>query len=477
MYLQLPWYEPQYVYQTLRNHEPSFLLESCGGNYKNFRYSFIGIHPRIIIKSKDKKISIFTRTEEGRYRVQETWGNPFEVLRELILHKQSQGINIHPELPSTSILPFSGGMVGYIGYDMVHHIETLPSTSIDDLKLPHMFMMEVETIIGFDHMNRQSWLIINNRDQDAYGRYISQLLEKKAKAIDEFQFPGDETRGTIKPIGNMSRKEYINMVRYCKEYISAGDIFQANLSQRFSIYVDEADPFYLYSILTRINPSPFSAFIDGGDFQIVCASPERLVKCGDNIMETRPIAGTIRRGRDKEEEALLKKALFSSPKECAEHIMLIDLERNDLGKVSVPGSVKVDELMVAEIYSHVIHIVSNIKSTLAPGKDLIDIITAMFPGGTITGVPKVRCMEIIDELEPTQRGPYTGSIGYIGYNGNMDLNIIIRSLIIKDGWAHIQVGGGIVADSDPEKEYEETLHKGAALFKAIETATGIKISL
>jgi len=468
MYFQLPWCEPQHLYQILRDHEPSFLLESRGGSYKTSRYSFIGIHPRIIIKSKDKKISFF---EKGKYLIKDIYGNPFQILKEVI-SQRSRECRFIKNLP----LPFPGGMAGYIGYDMVHHIERLPATTIDDLKLPDMFLMEVDKLIGFDHLNRQAWLITEQSDLEEYGRYLSGLIQRRADKLSNMSIYGD-SRKIIKPLCNMSRKEYIRMVEYCKEYISAGDIFQANLSQRFAVPIEGIDPFYIYSILTKINPSPFSAFINGGDFHIVCGSPERLVRCTNNVVETRPIAGTVRRGKNEREEASLIKALFSSPKECAEHIMLIDLERNDLGKVCVPGTVRVDELMVGERYSHVIHIVSNIKGTLAPGKDLIDIIIAMFPGGTITGVPKVRCMEIIDELEPTRRGPYTGSIGYITYWGNMDLNIIIRSFIIKDGWAYIQVGGGIVADSDPEREYEETLHKGAALFRALEIAKGAKISL
>jgi anthranilate/para-aminobenzoate synthase component I len=266
----------------------------------------------------------------------------------------------------------------------------------------------------------------------------------------------------------MGKTEYMNIVRKAKEYIRAGDIFQANLSQRVSSKIGDADPWHIYKILSNINPSPFAAYMDMGDYFIASSSPERLVKVSGNEVETRPIAGTRPRGADAEGDKLMRNDLLLNEKERAEHLMLIDLERNDLGKISDYSTVKVDELMITEEYSHVIHIVSNIKGTLAEGKDCFDAIRATFPGGTITGVPKVRCMEIIDELEPVTRGPYTGSLGYIDFNGDMDLNIIIRTFVIKDGKAYVQAGAGIVADSDPEREYYETLKKAEALIKTLE---------
>ena len=272
----------------------------------------------------------------------------------------------------------------------------------------------------------------------------------------------------INVVSNLTEKEYIDMVKRCKEYISAGDIFQANLSQRLSASVKGTDPLNIYRVLRGINPSPFSAFIDTGSFQLVSSSPERLVRLNNGVADTRPIAGTRPRGKSYAENGMLMDELITSEKERAEHIMLVDLERNDLGRVCKYGSVKVDEFMVLESYSHVTHIVSNVSGDMNSQLKVFDLIEAVFPGGTITGVPKIRCMEIIDELEPTTRGPYTGSIGYISYTGDMDLNIIIRTFIIKDGWAHIQVGAGIVADSDPEKEYKETLYKAEALLKTLE---------
>ena len=257
------------------------------------------------------------------------------------------------------------------------------------------------------------------------------------------------------------------MVIRCKEYISAGDIYQANLSQRFSASIGGTNALNLYKILRTVNPSPFAAYLDFGDLQLASSSPERLIRLREGVADTRPIAGTRRRGSDKAEMRELSKELLTSEKERAEHIMLLDLERNDLGKVCSYGSVVVDEIMVVEDYSHVIHIVSNVRGKLAPGKDAFDLVRAVFPGGTITGVPKVRCMEIIDELEPVARGLYTGSMGYFSNSGDMDMNIIIRTFVVKDGIAYLQVGAGIVADSDPEAEYRETIEKAEALKKAL----------
>jgi aminodeoxychorismate synthase component I len=265
----------------------------------------------------------------------------------------------------------------------------------------------------------------------------------------------------------MSETDYARRVRRCLEYIAAGDIYQANLSHRFAVELGGRSPRSIYRRLREINPSPFAALIELPDVTLVSCSPERLVRrCGQDV-ETRPIAGTRPRGTSTDEDRLLVEDLLMNPKERAEHIMLVDLERNDLGRVCSYGSVRVDEFMAVERYSHVSHIVSNIRGRLAPGRNALDLIRAVFPGGTVTGVPKVRCMEIIDELEPVRRGPYTGSIGYLSASGDLDLNIIIRTLVIAGARAYLQVGAGIVADSDPLREYQETLFKAEALLKAL----------
>ncbi|MBI4837693.1 MAG: anthranilate synthase component I family protein, partial [Nitrospirae bacterium] len=266
----------------------------------------------------------------------------------------------------------------------------------------------------------------------------------------------------------MGKERYMDIVRKAKEYIKAGDIFQANLSQRVSADIGDITPWQIYLQLKEINPSPFAGYLNMGDYHIVSSSPERLLRVQGNTVETRPIAGTRPRGADAGGDKKMRTELLLNEKERAEHLMLIDLERNDLGRISDYGSVFVDEFMVTEDYSHVIHIVSNVSGAIAKGKDCFDAIRAAFPGGTITGVPKVRCMEIIDELEPVARGPYTGSFGYIGFNGTMDLNIIIRTFVIKKNIAYVQAGAGIVADSDPEKEYYESLKKAEALIKTLE---------
>jgi anthranilate synthase component 1/para-aminobenzoate synthetase component 1 len=355
---------------------------------------------------------------------------------------------------------------------MVRLFESLQHKPCDDLKLPDMFFMIIDAVVAFDHKERRVWIISVIDKDDNNADECIELMNDLEGMIDKGRsllYQGSLSHGLkIKMTSNLTRKDYVGMVRQCKEYISSGDIFQANLSQRLSVSIKDIDPLNLYRVLREVNPSPFSAFIDTGDMQIVSSSPERLARLGNGMVETRPIAGTRPRGRNQLENRILAEELLASDKERAEHIMLVDLERNDIGRVCRYGSIRVDEFMVLESYSHVTHIVSNVTGELVPGKDVFDIIKAVFPGGTITGVPKIRCMEIIDELEPTARGPYTGSLGYLSYSGDMDLNIIIRTFIIKDGWAHVQVGAGIVADSDPEKEYRETLYKAEALLKTLE---------
>ncbi|MCI0526556.1 MAG: anthranilate synthase component I family protein [Nitrospira sp.] len=272
------------------------------------------------------------------------------------------------------------------------------------------------------------------------------------------------------PRANLTREEYIKCVRHCQDYIAQGDIFQANLSLRFSTPLQAYPPLTLYSILREVNPSPFAAFLNLGKLYLISSSPERLVHVSGRLVETRPIAGTRPRGKNTAEDHQMTVDLLTSVKERAEHLMLLDLERNDLGRVCQYGSIKVDEFMVTEQYSHVMHIVSNIQGRLRENVTCLDVLQAVFPGGTITGVPKVRCMEIIDELEPVARGLYTGSIGYISFAGDMDLNIVIRSLLLMENTAYFQVGAGIVADSDPLEEYQECLYKAEALMKSIRTA-------
>ena len=370
-----------------------------------------------------------------------------------------------PELPF-----FTGGAVGFLSYELAHAFERLPDFAKDDLHLNRIALLLVRDLLVYDHKEKIYYLIANlipKQDGSfdrAFERALSSLQKMKRELCN-----GTATNGHI-AIKNFkadsSKAVFKRMVRSAKRYIEAGDIYQANLSQRFS-FEFKGKPEALYESLRGINPSPFSSFLKMGDLVVASASPERLIKLEGTHCETRPIAGTRPRGETTSERNRLRRDLIMSPKERAEHIMLVDLERNDLGRVSEPRSVCVNELMTLEEYSHVVHIVSNISGRLKQGVDRFDLLRAVFPGGTITGCPKIRSMEVIEELEPFKRHLYTGSIGYFDFNGDMDFNIVIRSLILHKGKGYLQVGAGIVYDSDPEAEYWETLHKGKALIDAL----------
>ncbi|MGE5300428.1 MAG: anthranilate synthase component I family protein [Acidobacteriota bacterium] len=476
---EIPYESPDKIYRTLRSRN-SLLLESVKGSEQTGRYSFIGFDPYLTFTVKDGLVEI---EFAGRRTVSSR--NPLQRLRELILSYRQETIGGLP--------PFQGGAAGMFTYDFVHYLERIPKNGVDDLGLPDAHFFMIDRLVAFDHVMRKSWVIICPGVRKTVLGYC-EIYEEKDACVNEAEKTLEDvverirTGLSILPPGHAVRDDgtginaaggtlirydvekdlYVGMVKKAKEYIAAGDIFQANLSLRVSAEVKGKDPWQIYATLREVNPSPFSSFVDFGDYQMASSSPERLVRVRNGIIDTRPIAGTRPRGKDRGEDETMRAELLLNEKERAEHIMLIDLERNDIGRVSDYGSVLVDELMVTEDYSHVIHIVSNVRGALAPGKDCFDVIRATFPGGTITGVPKVRCMEIIDEIEPFRRGPYTGSLGYIGFNGNMDLNIIIRTFVIKDGTAYIQAGAGIVADSDPEREYSESLKKAEALIRTLE---------
>src|SRR4030042_835490 len=435
LYEEIPYSSPSLIYESLA-FTNSFLLESVKGHEKIARHSFIGFEPCLVFKVKNGII----------------------------------------EIETSEIPPLEGGKVPSL------YVERLPNNSVDDLNLPDAHFLMIDKLIAFDHLYKMCWIIVCPGVKDSIkGNGINDLIdwaEKYDEAVEKIH----DTRYRIQDVKfkteglhssnhascirhrassinyEMTKNEYMDIVKKAKEYIAAGDIFQANLSQRVSAHIRDKSPWSLYRILSSINPSPFAAFINFGDYQIVSSSPERLLRVNDKTIETRPIAGTRPRGRDSKEDDFMRSELLLNEKERAEHIMLIDLERNDIGRISDYGSVRVDELMITEDYSHVIHIVSNVRGDIAEGKDCFDAIRAAFPGGTITGVPKVRCMEIIDELEPVRRGPYTGSIGYISFSGNMDLNIVIRTFVIKGEMAYVQAGAGIVADSDPERDYSDVLN-------------------
>lgn len=475
LYEEIPFFTPYIIYESVASKN-SFLLESVKGPEKIARYSFIGFDPCLVFKVKNGAVEN-SLSPNGPIQSRK----PLREIKDIMKSYQ--------QAPFDHLPPFQGGLAGMLSYDFVRYFESLPSKAADDLNLPDAHFLMTDRLIAFDHLCGKAWLIVCPGLRDSlHGKDTAERInwpEKYDEAIEKIQ----DTRYRIRDVKfktdellfvnhashrassihyEMKQKDYMDIVKRAKEYIAAGDIFQANLSQRVSFHISNKSPWNLYGILRSVNPSPFAAFLDFGDYQIVSSSPERLIRTRAGIIDTRPIAGTRPRGRDATEDEFMRTELLLNEKERAEHIMLIDLERNDLGRVSEYGSVRVDELMITEDCSHVIHIVSNVTGNLAYGKDCFDAIRAAFPGGTITGVPKVRCMEIIDELEPVKRGPYTGSVGYIAFSGNMDLNIVIRTFVIRNDMAYVQAGAGIVADSDPEKEYFETLKKAQALIKTLE---------
>ncbi len=470
VYAELPFALPQDIFERVGLGE-GILLESIKGPERIARYSFIGCDPFMSFRVKDGVITEHSGTGDTV-----TQGHPLKRLRQIMGRYRIE----HPAF----LPPFTGGAAGLLSYDFVHYFERLPCSVIDDLGMPDAHFLFFDTVVAIDHILGKSYIIscpgarsyvldsahgpVDWSDMYEQACSFVQALNSRIFArIADVHYEGRPGR-SIDVIHEMSRERYMDIVRQTKSYIKAGDIFQANLSQRVSADIGSVSPWQVYKILSRINPAPFACFLNMGDYAIAGSSPERLVKVSDGMAETRPIAGTRPRGMDDVDDRRMRADLLLNEKERAEHLMLIDLERNDLGRISDYGSVHVDELMITEDYSHVIHIVSNVIGRMANDCDCLDALKATFPGGTITGVPKVRCMEIIDELEPVARGPYTGSAGYISFSGNMDLNIIIRTFVIKAGSAYVQAGAGIVADSDPEREYHETLKKAEALIRTLE---------
>jgi len=456
---------PVSAFNKLGDKENSFLLESVVGGEQIGRYSFLGSDPFLVITARGNSVTLL-----GEENAQiEDVGDPLKIIEERIL---SYNPAIVDGLPA-----FFGGAVGYVGYDAVRYFERIPKTAKDDLEIPEMAFLFTDTVVAFDHIKHKMKVITNMR---VNGGDVNELYSKAIEKIDEvikkLRTPREHAQlvemGRFKTeefSSNVSKEKFIDMVDKAKQYIYDGDIFQVVLAQRFSTPVRIA-PFDIYRVLRTINPSPYMIYLKLKDFTIAGSSPEPLIQVQDGMVTTRPIAGTRPRGASIEEEQELENDLLADEKERAEHVMLVDLGRNDIGRVCEPGTVKVDDLMYVERYSHVMHIVSTVSGKLAGGKNAFDALRAAFPAGTVSGAPKIRAMEIIDELEPTLRGPYAGVYGYFGYNGSLDCGITIRTIIAKDGDAFIQAGAGIVADSVPEKEYIETKNKARALFAAIDQA-------
>lgn len=439
----------------------SFLLDSGIGEKKTARYSFLGGNPFLCFKYYNGSVTI---RKGGKTITKQA--DPIKSLSSTLEEYKTSYFSYLPH--------FFGGGIGYFSYNLVNYLEPSSGVKRDDLHLPDIYFIFVDELVVVDHFEKKIKFICLTKTREGkidqiYYNSILRLTEK----IKQYHSPPCNLhhKKAVAPgntfQSNVSKKEFEDMVKKAKAYIKDGEIYQANLSRRLEVEFG-GDPFTLFKYLQKINPSPFSAFLKFNDFYIVSSSPERLVKVYKDRIETRPIAGTRPRGITVNQDKLLSAELLLSAKEKAEHLMLVDLERNDLGRICNYGSVKVTEFMTLEKYSHVWHIVSNIRGNLKNNVTLDSILKACFPGGTITGCPKIRSMEIINEIESTGRGLYTGSLGYIGFSGEMDLNIIIRTILIKNKRAYLQVGAGIVADSEPEKEFYETYNKAEALLAAIQ---------
>ncbi|NLO08065.1 MAG: anthranilate synthase component I [candidate division WS1 bacterium] len=449
----------------------AFLLESVAGGENIGRYSYLGIDPLEVVSTTGRTATI-GENGSSRTRELEDGEDPLDLVQGMLANYRF--------VPVEGCDRFYGGAVGYLGYDAVRFFEDLPDDKPDDLNMPNAHFMLTDTLVIFDHVTRKMRVVANAHvtgdPQEAYWAAIERI-DRLVNALQQplqsqlrdgrsvAHIPSDPSamRST------MTREQHREAVLKAKEYIAAGDAIQVVLSHRMSAELD-VDPFDLYRGVRAINPSPYMYYLSFGENKIIGASPELLVRCEDGHVITRPIAGTRKRGSSDAEDAALEAELLADEKERAEHIMLVDLHRNDLGRVCKPGTVSVDELMKVERYSHVMHIVSNVIGELREDRDAYDVLRASFPAGTVSGAPKIRAMEIIEELEPVHRGPYAGIVGYFSFSGAMDTCITLRTMVVKDHTVHFQAGGGIVADSDPDAEYNETLMKAGAMLDAARLA-------
>ena len=458
------------LFELVKDRPYSFFLDSGMDHQRLGRYSFLGSEPFLVMNSRGSEITLVRGQE---HEVQH--GNPFDAIGKLLeIYKLDQ---------CPAPVPFLGGAVGYFSYDLCHFVERLPSTAINDFNLPESYFAFYDTVVAFDHLEGKTYLVATGfpemEERERLKRAKMRLEEMKRwlcpshPVITVSRSLEQNEEITLK--SNFTHEEYIKAVNRVREYIAAGDVFQVNLSQRFEADL-EIPPYDLYKRLRRVNPAPFASYLNFPDVAIVSASPERFLKVQGDLVETRPIKGTRPRGKDTIEDQRLAKELTHSTKDRAENVMIVDLERNDLGRVCRYGTIKVTELAILETFPTVFHLTSTIVGRLHRGKSNIDLLKATFPGGSITGAPKVRAMEIIDELEPTKRSIYTGSIGYLSFNGDLDINIVIRTFLIKEGRAYFQVGGGIIYDSDSEAEYMETLDKARALIQALQLAPEVVIA-
>jgi anthranilate synthase component 1 len=462
---------PVSAFGRIERTAPSFLFESVIGGEKVGRFSFLGTEPFLKFEARGHDVSIIQDGDAaGSQRFQSR--DPFRELQELVERYRAAQWKGLPR--------FAGGAVGYASYDSVRYTENLPHAPVDDRGLADLSFAFYDRMVIFDHIRKTILAVAQAHvgpGADARAAYdracarVDELVERLAAPSPELGLRDIDTASPValEPRSNFTRAEYEAVVRHCQEYIKAGDIFQVVPSQRFAVET-HANPFDIYRVLRVVNPSPFLFYLPYGDFALIGCSPEILVRVEDGVVTIRPLAGTRRRGADEAEDRALAEELLADPKERAEHIMLVDLGRNDVGRVAEYRSVRLTDVMKVERYSHVMHITSNVTGVLRPGQTAFDALRAGLPAGTVSGAPKVRAMEIIDEVERQKRGPYGGAVGYIDFTGNMDTCIALRTLIIQGTTAYIQAGGGVVYDSDPAAEYEETVNKARGLLKAIEIA-------
>ena len=462
---------PVSAYRKVERPGPSFLFESVVGGEKVGRYSFLGTEPFLRFEARGREVRVIdpARPEDAPWTPSD---DPFRDLEAILGRYRAAPV---PGLPR-----FVGGAVGYASYDSVRYTEHLPDAPPDDRGLPDLAFALYDRMVLFDHI-RKTVLVVAHAHLgpgiDARAAYelaasrVDELVDRLAAPSPDLPIVDIDTDGPVRRDrrSNFTREGYEAVVRHCQEYIKAGDIFQVVPSQRFQVET-AAEPFNIYRALRVVNPSPFLLYLEYGDYQLIGSSPEILVRVEDGMVTVRPLAGTRRRGRDEAEDLRLAEELVADPKERAEHIMLVDLGRNDVGRVSEPSSVVLSDLMKVERYSHVMHITSNVTGKLAPGKTAFDALRAGLPAGTVSGAPKVRAMQVIDEVEPQRRGPYGGAVGYIDFTGNMDTCIALRTLVLVGQTAYVQAGGGVVHDSVPGDEYDETVNKASGLLKAIEIA-------
>jgi para-aminobenzoate synthetase component I len=484
------WSAPE-LFHVIKERPCSFFLDSGMDPQKLGRYSFMGSDPFLVVSSRGSEVTLTRGSERETRR-----GNPFDILCGLL---EEHALDRGP-----AAVPFIGGAVGYLGYDLCHFVERVPSRAVDDLRLPESCFAFYDSVIGFDHREGRAYLVATGLPEMDEGRRLERARLRLAELRDRYfgrstrvvadgssehglptmepscragddvfaaLYDDDEGR-EIRLRSSFTREEYVRAVDRVREYIAAGDVFQVNLSQRFCADM-RISAYDLYGRLRVVNPAPFASYLDFPEVTVVSASPERFIKRQGDIVETRPIKGTRPRGRNAAEDERLAKELVNSAKDRAENVMIVDLERNDLGRICRYGSVQVTELAILETFPTVHHLTSTVVGRLNRGSKTAELLKAMFPGGSITGAPKVRAMEIIDELEKTRRGVFAGSIGYLGFNGDLDINIAIRTFFIREGKAYFQVGGGIIYDSDSEAEYMETLDKARGLVRALASAPDV----